>query len=147
MTVNGIPTINVKDGLGEFVRPRMLTLKMLTELQKSDRTIRFVLHAHTHTHAHTHIFSYPRTPHLIQHTPSLYNAPTNRFMRFKDPSVLVTNAVVHFSSAEVLSEIFDEERFMSLMSMMPSQGDNTPIGPLDISSINTSSQPTNRMSS
>ena len=44
MTVNGIPTINVKSDLtGEFERPRMLTLKMLTDLQKSVRTIRFVL--------------------------------------------------------------------------------------------------------
>ena len=45
-------------------------------------------------------------------------------MRFKDPSVLVTNAVVHFSSTEVLTEIFDEERFLSLMSLMPSQGES-----------------------
>ena len=44
VTVNGIPTINVKSDLtGEFERPRMLTLKMLTDLQKSVRTIRFVL--------------------------------------------------------------------------------------------------------
>ena len=45
----------INDVGGELERPRMLTLRMLTNLQKSVRTIRFVLCTFiTHTYSQTH---------------------------------------------------------------------------------------------